>query len=333
MTTTALITSAASPTPAIAIRKGPKIVVPARSIRLADAGAFSAPAIALPKKEQEPSVSVPSKTIVQKKVRPDACKKIEVDSIKAVVGTSKQVMNYGFSACRYEEAGRALRGDESPVQLVFDWNAGDSKCDEPDCTTLEGRNITALEYDQIDGPQADAPRCETALSNLLLENCKRQIEGLPLIPLIFHFDIDGNPYPQNTQPASILSQDPDKPRLITNMEIERLYSQCIDSYEGLSEEQAETARKVARTMTVFVKLQKTAAETYKMVPVKAPWEASDWGKEWAARKVPAASSKSETPPWNKQVVTHLKAFIDDRAKAARATAVESPALVPETAAV
>ena len=91
-------------------------------------------------------------------------------------------MVYGFRHAKYERISQGHeRAPGSPFSKVFDYNFGNAEKPEY-CVTLEG---TAIEEFPADRGTTTRHKCKAAVTNLVLENFKRQKLGHPLIPLLF----------------------------------------------------------------------------------------------------------------------------------------------------
>lgn len=207
--------------------------------------------------------------------------KLDYSTLNNIISESKQVMVYGWLDCNYKDLIEDLKKEDSPIKRVFDFSIG-----RPNnfYTTLEERsfeqiNPIPLIRKKISPEKDGAQYCKAGITNLILENYKREKIGLPLIPLIFCVDIDDNSHHNNS--VTLSSKEDKYNRLITHKELRRCYKLCkeLESSEGLCE-----IAKIAQKTIKFVKLTKTTTESsYKLQEVKPFWEKEDWLKNWNER--------------------------------------------------
>src|SRR5437763_1694118 len=133
----------------------------------------------------------------------DFVNKLDMDSVKKVCGKSEEVMVYGWKHCGYSQLSTRLEQPDSPIKRVFDWSLGsmDTAIKTPDkATTLEGRKIEQVPVPDMKKfasrrKENDCARfCKLGLTNIVLENYKRLKENKALIPILFVFDRDNNPF-------------------------------------------------------------------------------------------------------------------------------------------
>lgn len=210
--------------------------------------------------------------------------KFDNDSLRRVSGGSKQVMVYGFERCLYKEMEQYINtGKAGSVAKSFDWTLGYFRGDADVSKTLDGRNIERLEFTvSASDRQSIARQCKTAITNLVLENYKRAKQGLPIIPLIFCLDIDGNTRPFETEHVAV--KDPKRNGTITHKELRRMYK-LAHQFENAE------LRKVAQDTFKFVKLTAVGENSYRLDPIEAPWNDTRWDGYWATRM----AQKSTTP--------------------------------------
>ena len=139
-------------------------------------------------------------------------------SVKDVLpSVTTQIAVYGYQECRYEDLIEELKyptGERaSPVQRVFDYKIGiNPPPKENKIITLEGRRmrqityltnpiVTSLDEKQVKHlqRQQDSRSYKAGLNTIVLENCIRRKEGLPLIQLLFVVDTDDNKYPLTSE--------------------------------------------------------------------------------------------------------------------------------------
>ncbi len=193
---------------------------------------------------------------------------IDYDSFEKISGGNSQVSLYGWDHCGYIAIARALSaGDDThkPVR-VFDYTLGDL-ANKPS-PTIEGRVPYQMDHERKDVKAIS----KNGISSLVIENYARSVASLPLIPLIFCVDIEGNPYP--TTPETIVSRD--SPKFVTNSELRRIYKH-VKEFEG------SDAGEIAKKTFKFVKV-KNEKSTFFFEETKAPWESEGWSEQVEKRK-------------------------------------------------
>jgi hypothetical protein len=249
-------------------------------------------------------------------------------SLAFICKGSDQAMIYGWRQCGFDKIGMAINSEASdpesgcPFKRSFNWTVGDPKISEgclDEVTTVEGRKMNLIPYEPTDSPQKNIDRmCKTALTDIVLENYKRQQEGLPLIPIVFCIDITDNPRPTSIQ--KIASKEDGFNKVTTHKELRRALKLCTYPSEKILDIALQTFK--------FVKVcTKDDSATLEQVP--APWAAFVESLDkispafavcWDARKTLSASEpKSETYNWRQQLEKQIAEY--DRA---RAQATEPP---------
>lgn len=226
-----------------------------------------------------------------------------------ILGDSSQVMVYGFQHCAYSKVSMALesgRGKTDSVQKVFDCSVGNIATDPlaaapaPTRTTLEDREMDQILYDQYRGGDNESTRqcnrmCKAGLTNLVIENYKREKEGASIIPLIFVTDITGNEYPSTA--GAVTSKDSVLNNLVTHGELRR--ASKLARYPN--KDVADVAQKTFK----FARLDVAAdASSGQLEPIKAPWDDPTFAGKMAARseiakKDPGYGGKMHS--WREQV--------------------------------
>jgi hypothetical protein len=224
--------------------------------------------------------------------------KLSLPSVKAICGNSDQVMVYGYGTCLYKEIAKILRKALSPVKKVFDWRIGQEYIvDDSMLMTTEKTEMQRLDVDF--DHSATSRACKAALTNLVFENYKRKSLGLPLIPVIFALDIDGNRRTLKT--TSFTSKHPSVNTIVTHSEVRRCYKLCEKFANPM-------LRQVAQETFKFVKVKKDREE-YRLEQISAPWKSADWSEEWAKRKgVRAPTAKTNSHPWRKGLALAIQRF-------------------------
>ena len=138
--------------------------------------------------------------------------------------------------------------------------------------------------------------CKAGITNIVLENYKRDFEELPLIPVIFCIDSETLPFDSKR----IASKDKELNCLFTHQEIRRACKLCC-------EVENECLKEIALKTFKFTKLVKVKDETYKLELIKPFWQTnSDWQDDWKERRN-ISSTKKESATWKKELI---KAIVD-----------------------
>lgn len=195
---------------------------------------------------------------------------LDPDSVIQVCGEADQVMVYGWNHCKYKEVRDAISEmaclEHFPIKRIFDYTMGNPFKEA--CRTLEGRDLNNLVFEgtevyttpidvelPIDLVAKVVPRtCKTAITNLVLENYKRILEGETPIPLLFCVDIDGNPQPFTID--KMTSKDLHFNTQITYKELRRAYKLCTYGDSRI--------RLAAEKTFKFVRLRKIGDESYSL---------------------------------------------------------------------
>jgi hypothetical protein len=218
------------------------------------------------------------------------------------VCNADQVMVYGWASCLYIEVGNTLGKDpKSPVKKVFDCALGECSASEEEKTTLEGRTM-----EQICASSTDSIGrvCKAGIAALMLENYKRKQENLPLIPLIFCYDIEGKK--RIITPESIASRDPEANKIITNKELRRCYKICCELEK---DPELKAIAEVAKESLKFVKLTGNESTEYKLELIHPFWESPKWETSWKERiatKQPADPSKVDL--WREELKAAMASY-------------------------
>lgn len=235
-------------------------------------------------------------------------------SLTSICGESNQAVVFGVLHCGYGKVALAINMINSepyatlPIKRAFLFTLGDPEGIETNVTTLEGRKMNLLKFDPST-PKKIGRMCKTALADVVLENYKREREGLPLIPLLFCIDITDNPRPFS--PATILSKAPGLNKQITHKEFRRAFKLCTHPKADV--------RRIALQTFKFVKVC-VQKDTCTLEQIPAPWASTVDSPEkvshaFAAHwKVRQSKSKSEPKPngWSQQLERQMADY--DRSK-------------------
>lgn len=175
--------------------------------------------------------------------------------------SSKQIVVYGFSGCKYLQITSAL-WNSNMFEKIYDYKMSRY----PKVTSLEGRVINSF---------CSGNDMKATLVNVVFENNERKKLGLPLIPVLFCVDIDDNEYPLTAQ--SLCTRK--KPWLWTNSELRRSYKLCCEFEDP-------EIRQAAQETFKYVKLTQSKANpgSLELQEIDPPWKSKEWDAAWAERK-------------------------------------------------
>lgn len=267
---------------------------------------------------------------------PERCKFLDPDSIIQVCDGADQVVVYGWKHCNYHEVSDAIikmsKASDFPIKRIFDYTMGNPF--KEGCCTLEGRDLNNLVFEGTEllstgsGVQTTLdlvvkviPRtCKTAITNLVLENYKRILEGDVPIPLLFCIDIDDNPQPFSID--RMTSKELQFNTQITYKELRRAYKLC--TYYN------PAVRLAAEKTFKFVRLKKIGDVSYALQQIAAPWDHPNRTVYWLVRTLLKTSPpKHEDVDWRKQLDWHVNeyesAFASDESDVEMETQEEEPA--------
>jgi hypothetical protein len=217
-----------------------------------------------------------------------------------------QAMIYGWKSCYYKNVKEILETSfTSPMNKVYNWQVNHPHAAKSDRTTLEGRVMKPINVPlKSSEDEQSAEYCKASLTTLMVENWKREQEGLPLIPLIFCYDVDGKK--RVITPGSIASRDPQSNKIITNKELRRCYKLCCELEK---DPELKAIAEVAKKSIQFVKLAGSDSTEYKMEILHPFWESPEFETKWKERmatKKPADPSK--TVLWREELKSSMIAY-------------------------
>jgi hypothetical protein len=232
-----------------------------------------------------------------------------------------QAMVYGWTHCQYEMIADFLKieseNEHFPLQQIYNNSVGDFLFDGDTCSTLEGRKLNVLRYERANyqeaeyqhgsGPileQQDIRRslqreCKAAITNLVLENYKRNKEGLPLIPVLFAIDIDGN-----TKPLRVDRMTSKEHRFndqFTHKELRRAYKLCTHENTQVCKVACETFK--------FIKLKHLGNNEWDIELIDPPWSHPQFAEHWTQRKqLSHSAQKADEFNWRKQLAEQISRY-------------------------
>lgn len=224
---------------------------------------------------------------------------INYSSLEKICASSNQVMIYGWKHTGYDKIVNQLQKPntkyQTSIRKCFDWKLGKNYLNEEDLMTYDYRIIEQIKQPVVLTPDHVAKSCKTALVNLVLENCKRAKEHLPLIPLVFCVDAGNNPHPFSIE--SIASRKPVENTRITNKELRRIYKLCHFADDFIADIACKTVK--------FVKVHINSNNQYQFEE-KAPfWSDPSWKNLWQERQNSKSAQKQNTSSWALQLTSRL----------------------------
>ncbi len=192
------------------------------------------------------------------------------------IARSNQLMVYGFAHCGCGTVLDRLRADpEGLFDKVFDYDS----CDNTDAsTTLEGHTINIIPKTYSDDDIGN--QCKNVISNLVLANCIRKKQNLPIIPLIFLADVEDNRYPLRAEEIACTSYTADGDKRRTHQEIRRCYKLSTEFDNTPLKEISEIARETIK----FVKVSRNEKGTAIFEQIEPVWKQPSWEEIWNKRK-------------------------------------------------
>jgi len=211
----------------------------------------------------------------------------------------REVMVYGFESCEYGIISNIL-SSQIGKEKVYNCRLGYFYTQDKCFSTLDGRRIEVLSE-----ASSEQRLCKDTLTNIVLENFKRQYLGLELVSLLFVVQSDqSNDY---FKPSEIIKKkcDDDDEKLYTNSELRRLYKLCNDLNNPILE-------KIAKKTVCFakIKLVDDATKKYEISTVEDPfWIDQEWVDLWTAynkskKKDPSVSSHN----WRLNLLEKVSSF-------------------------
>lgn len=224
-----------------------------------------------------------------------------------ICGEAGQAMSYGWEYCGFKFVMTSLQEHAKertfPIQRVFDYTAGEPSWNaRPSNTTLEGNrfNIIQFENDEFTTKrQAIGRMCKTGITNLILENYKRDQEDYPIIPLLFLIDCDDNEKPFKME--HMTSKTSQCNNQITYKELRRAYKLWNHSNPSI--------RKITQETIKFLKLIKVVDGVCDVEEISCPWDNVDFALLWQERlRLSAYAPKNPELDWNYQLEKAMTDF-------------------------
>lgn len=215
---------------------------------------------------------------------------IDLTSLKALVGESNQAMVYGYHDTSYGSLEALLiLNPASQIYKTFD----SSTIREIDAKTLEGRIIETVPTKKISEKNLTPTlnknikyACKASIVTLALENYKRKVEKIPIIPLIFVVNLNNSLSYYN--PKEISESDRQSAR-VTPSEIRM----CYKLYSEFKDSPIKELADAVKEMFLFVNIQVNARNNVNFEKVNPVWEHAAWTQEWTKRQQGKDASKLE----------------------------------------
>jgi hypothetical protein len=202
---------------------------------------------------------------------------LDLNSVHKVLGNANDVVVYGFKSAHYVTLGDRLKYPDAKLAKVFDYSIGDLEVagpEEPQERMVYHTEDT--EEDRINW----AYEAKAGLTNLVLENYKREKEGRALMPLLFCIGSNTAKSLQTITPKSLAEKTWDF--VITLKELRRTHKLCKYFEESDDSEMRKLADVAKRTLKL-VTVDKTPCGQYTLNLVEPVWNDSSWDAEWTKR--------------------------------------------------
>lgn len=199
----------------------------------------------------------------------------------SLVQSYSECMIYGYQHCAYLRIMEIL---EKIGKRCYDYRI--SFVETP---SLSLRPFLYLpSWPDMSDKKLDMRQCKMALVSIVIENCLRKKEGMPLIPVVFC--LTSSSREKDVPIEQIVDQSLGSPKrgLITHAELRRAYK--------LLTEMPEDIRAIAKATFLFGHVIFTHHSITDVIVAPAPWEglqAERWRVAWEAKK---AKVKKDAPP-------------------------------------
>lgn len=246
---------------------------------------------------------------------------LHMETLVEICDGADHVMVYGWTHCGYEMVIAHLNveseSEHFPIQRIVTHAVGDFLWDDDSSASLEGRKLNVLRFKRANYQEAEHQNgnepileqqdirhslqreCKTAITNVVLENYKRKKEGLPLIPVLFAIDIDGNPTPLRVD--HMTSKEHGFNDQFTHKELRRAYKLCTHENTPV--------RKVACETFKFIKLKNIDENEWDVELIDPPWAHPQFAERWAQRKKLSNSvPKADQFDWRKQLAGEISRY-------------------------
>lgn len=215
---------------------------------------------------------------------------------------SGQVMVYGWGHCKYGIVADTLNNTQDPevksiVQKAFKHSVIDPNKDVSLRETIEKRM-----FEEIPCTGRVESECKAALVALILENYKRKKTGLPIIPLIFLYDCNDNPYQTNV--TSIYTRNLPLNNSVGNSELRRMYKLVDLVNDSSLREIGEIAEETFKFIQINIDDKTLHTELKLILPFWNDPKCEEAFKEREAIK----PTKLKASYWKLQLATRIETF-------------------------
>lgn len=229
---------------------------------------------------------------------------IDKKDIIKLCGGAEQALIYGYEDCHYKEINKCLNTDKnSPLKKSLDYNIGDKNIEKQVITSdnriIEQINISEKRRHKINANSNSSHKA--GLINIVLENCKRESEGLSLIPILFFVKLqkkNGNNMDWFTA-ENICNVNLNK---FTPRELRRCYKVCCE----IENEQIKT---IASKTIKFVLEKEVGGNLYELKEIPPFWKDKDWGSKWSEMICNKSTTKQidyKKYFWRKELIARLE---------------------------
>lgn len=204
---------------------------------------------------------------------------IDLSSLKAIIGDSREVMVYGIAECQY----MSIKYDIKNIGIIQAYDFETIKY-------MPMEFILDLTQDNTTDISKIRAQCKANLTSLLIENYKRIKSGQPIIPLIFCVGLKVNNSNQFTLDIGRILTHSNK--TIANPELRRCYK-CLT-------EMGDEIKKLTEQTFKFVNVVRTPVNNqyhYSLEEVPPFWNNSHWPKLWSDYSKNKRPSPKKDHPW------------------------------------
>ena len=193
---------------------------------------------------------------------------------------NREVMVYGYKGCEYIPI---MRGFKIDGFTVYHSSLGNEYEPIPKTFIASPKVISGSDLIiSTDRDRSVARECKAGLTNLVIQNCRRYLAGMPLIPVVFCISIDSPivSYPETTAKTML---ERSQKYIITHAELRRAYKLCHDPRID------RQIRSIAQqTFCSFVRVHCNTDEdgdtVYSLEPIPAPWNSPGFAQELRNRE-------------------------------------------------
>ena len=237
---------------------------------------------------------------------------LDKDSVRKVLGNSKEVLVYGFGHAHYTKVSDELKKGLGNIQKVFDWSIGNPQlANKSVITTALGQTMEQISFEESpEGRTQTARLCKAGITNLILENYKRHKRGQEPIQLLFCVSSNTADPSFASTAESISSREPTKNAVITHKELRRLYKLCKE-LEGSKDPELILLSEIAKKSVKMVSVNQKPSGDYELAEVPPMWEDPNWNIEWQKRLTLRPMNSTQVAmhrKWRRELINRTKIF-------------------------